>query len=164
MATRFLRKAHEGAPVLIWTEILAGHKGMVECEADGTVIGEAVPEDEPAAKSEVFEDVPVVKVVPVEEPALDFASETPEAPPVEAAEVQEQEPEVGVQEAADAVQERSERVLEIQAMLTQLSGPEIRQRVKDDFEGKTLPIGISKLALIEHYIELDRAKAAQGAG
>ena len=167
MSTRYLRKTYEGAPVHLWTEILAGHKGMVECTADGTIIGEAIPEDEVGdnLKQSPFENVPIVKLAPVEEPPINFEPEpvVEDLPPAD-----EPQPPVsvapGIPEVAAKIEERADRVLEIQAMLTPLSGPDIRRKVREEFNGHKLPIGISKLAMVEHFVELDRARAAQGGG
>ena len=153
MPTRFLRKDYEGAPVFIWTEVLAGHKGMVECDKNGKILCDAKAPELEKLPDQPFRDVPITKVVPIEEPQIKFQPEPDHAPAVPVDPVDKE-----VLQVQEHLDERSERILEIQAKLSSLTGSEIRKLVRDEFDGKKLPPGISKLSMVEHFIELDRAR------
>ena len=138
MATRYLYKDGERPRyVHIWTEALAARKDMIECDAKGKKISSLAAKAPAEEKKQI--DLPLLGVVdapPFVPPADDQLPDIPTAPGLE------------------------ERVLEIQAKLSALSGPDIRREIKADFNGAKVPAGISKLQLVEAYIQLDSASRA----
>lgn len=136
MATRYLYKDGERPRyVHIWTEALAARKDMIECDAKGKKISSAVK--------------PPIEERKIELPLLGVVDAPPFVPPVE-----DQLPDIPGAPSAD------ERVLEIQARLSAMKSGEIRQAIKADFNGAKAPAGISKLQLVEAYIQLDSASRA----
>lgn len=143
MATRYLFKQGDIPKyVHIWTEALAVRKDMVECDLQGNEIS-AKPDPVEAAPETV--ELPLIGVV--------------DAPPFVPPAVDDGLPDIK-DITTDAAPDLQERVLEIQARLSAMKTTEIRQAIKNDFNGAKAPAGISKLQLVEAYIQLDSASRA----
>lgn len=136
MSTRYLYKDGERPRyVHIWTPFLAERPDMIECDANGKKISSVVKQ--PVEEKQV--ELPLLGVVdapPFVPPAVGQLPDIPAAP------------------SAD------ERVLEIQARLSAMKSTEIRQAIKNDFNGAKAPAGISKLQLVEAYLQFDSASRA----
>jgi len=164
MSTRYLYKDKETPRyVHIWTPQLAARRDMIECDAKGKKISAAVEQASPK-----HVDIPLIGVVdappfvPADEGQLpDIADAVTDAGaeiPVRGLMVPADEG--GQPASAESEAAFQERVLEIQARLSALSGPDIRRVIKQDFNGAKAPAGISKLQLVEAYIQFDNASRA----
>jgi len=156
--SRYLYKEGESPRyVHIWTPALALRKDMVECDAKGVKLGKAAP---PPPQPEKVE-LPLTGIVDAPPFVPPAGQDDPPAPPsgqdeTPAPPAAQDAPPAGHDASADD----EAFVLMIQSTLSALKATEIRHAIKTDFDGAKVPAGLSKLQLVEAYIQLARAKKA----